>query len=170
MRVAVAVGSESSFRLSVDFFDGADDVAPLASPSLDPMRKMAPSSRPAGGGVKTAFGELLVDNEGKFTLKDAAGKVVVRASGPPRLVMQPKVGTAGVPHEGISMPVTGSKTGPGANGRRPCLVNGGWGPPFTWDPVDNFFAFAVSPWGYDPDYIHCCKIVKLSRGVCCPSR
>ena len=26
MRVAVAVGSESSFRLSVDFFDGADPV------------------------------------------------------------------------------------------------------------------------------------------------
>ena len=45
--------------------------------------------------------------------------------------------------------------GPGATGRRPCLVNGGWGPPFTWDPADKFFALAVSPWTHDPDYIHC---------------
>ena len=29
------------------------------------------------------------------------------------------------------------------------------GPPFTWDPDDKFFALAVSPWGFDPDYIHC---------------
>ena len=29
------------------------------------------------------------------------------------------------------------------------------GPPFIWDPDDKFFALAVSPWGYDPDYIHC---------------
>eukprot|EP01047_Picozoa_sp_COSAG01_P062659 COSAG01_NODE_8001_length_2958_cov_1.785939_2_plen_189_part_00 len=35
------------------------------------------------------------------------------------------------------------------------LCSGGWGPPFTWDPVDRFFAFAVSPWNFDPDYIHC---------------
>ena len=53
------------------------------------------------------------------------------------------------------MPVSGSKTGPGSTGRRPCLVNGGWEPTYTWDPVDKFFAFAVSPWLQDPDFIHC---------------
>ena len=53
------------------------------------------------------------------------------------------------------MAVSGSKTGPGATGRRPCLANGNWGPPFTWDPVDKFLAFAVSPHLFDPDFLHC---------------
>jgi hypothetical protein len=157
MRVAAAVGSSSSFRLTVDFFDGPDDVAPLESPSLDPNRQMASSthvSSPEGSGIKTSFGELLISDDGKFTLKDASGKTVAAATSAPKLSQESAFRKDGS-MDSITMAVTGSKTGPGATGRRPCLVNGGWGPPFTWDPVDKYLAFAVSPWGYDPDYIHC---------------
>ena len=160
MRVAAAIGSESSFRLTVDFFDSAqpDSVAPLASPSLDPDRKMASFTRVSsaeGDGIKASFGSLLISDDGRFTLKDSAGKTVASATAPPTLAKEASLRKAGPSMDGITMAVSGSKTGPGANGRRPCLVNGGWGAPFTWDPVDKFFAFAVSPWGYDPDYIHC---------------
>ena len=27
-----------------------------------------------------------------------------------------------------------------STGRRPCLANGNWGPPYTWDAVDGFLA------------------------------
>lgn len=93
-------------------------------------------------------GQLLVHLDGTFTMTDAAGQTVVASTSPPIL-------TGDDTSSGITMAVTGSKTGPGATGRRPCLSNGEWGPPYTWDPVDNFFAFAVSPWGYDPDFMHC---------------
>ena len=43
------------------------------------------------------------------------------------LSMEHGTGNEGGQRPGITMAVTGSKTGPGANGRRPCLVNGGWG-------------------------------------------
>jgi hypothetical protein len=153
LRVTADVGSSSSFRLGVEFLDGGqqEDTA-ISSPSLDPERTMAnftKTSGPEGNGIKTSFGELLVGKDGRFTLKDATGKIIAHATGPPVLAKE----VTG--HESITMPVSGSKTGPGANGRRPCLTNGGWGPPFTWDPIDKFFAFAVSPWSYDPDYIHC---------------
>ena len=154
LRVSADVGSSSSFRLSVEFFDpgprqAAHDVGALPSPSLDPARLMSNFTRLGNRSIRTAFGELTIDQVGRFTLKDAEGNDVAHATGPPTLSKE------ATGHEGITMPVSGSKTGPGANGRRPCLVNGGWGPPFTWDPVDKFFAFAVSPWSYDPDYIHC---------------
>jgi hypothetical protein len=153
LRVSADIGSSSSFRLSVEFIDGSKPAAePLSSPSLDPGRAMANythTSGPEGEGIKTSFGELVVGTDGRFILKDATGKVIAHATEPPVLAKE------ATGHESITMPVSGSKTGPGANGRRPCLTNGGWGPPFTWDPVDKFFAFAVSPWSYDPDYIHC---------------
>ena len=152
MFVTADVGSSSSFRFSVEFSDGVIKSSALASPSLDASRAMANfenTSGPDGVGIKTSFGELLVAEDGRFTLKDSAGNTVAYSTAPPTLA------TEATGHDGITMPVSGSKTGPGANGRRPCLTNGGWGPPFTWDPVDNFFAFGVSPWEHDPDYIHC---------------
>ena len=54
---------------------------------------------------------------------------------PTQLSVEQPLGRTRGSDASITMAVTGSKTGPGANGRRPCLVNGGWGPPFTWDPV-----------------------------------
>ena len=69
-----------------------------------------------GEGVKTSFGELLVSKDGRFTLKDAAMKIVAQALSPPVLVKE------ATEHDGITMRVSGSKLGPGANGRRPCLV------------------------------------------------
>eukprot|EP01046_Picozoa_sp_COSAG06_P022376 COSAG06_NODE_1733_length_8551_cov_24.707170_6_plen_129_part_00 len=94
MRVAAAVGSSSSFRLTVDFFDGPFDVAPLESPSLDPNRQMASSthvSSPEGSGIKTSFGELLISDDGKFTLKDASGKTVAAATSAPKAVAGERV-------------------------------------------------------------------------------
>jgi hypothetical protein len=126
------VGSDSSFRLTVDFFDPTkpDDVAPLASPSLDPTRAMASFTKVSSNGmrgVKTAFGELLVADDGRWILKDASGKQVAAATEPPKLTTEQGADGMGAKRPGITMVVTGSKTGPGANGRRPCLVNGGWG-------------------------------------------
>ena len=155
LRVSASVGSASSFLLSVEFLEAAEASeasapAPLESSSLDPARAMA-SGTLVPGGVRTAFGTLLIGGDGRFTLQDAAGRTVVAATSPPALVADD--GASG--RHGILMPTSGSKTGPGATGRRPCLANGNWGPPYTWDAVEGFFAFAVSPWGYDPDYLHC---------------
>jgi hypothetical protein len=157
LRVTADVGSASAFRLSVEFVDpgSSADTKPasaLDSPSLDSARAFANFTHvqaAEGSGIRTAFGELLISKAGLFTLKDSSGKVVAAAKSAPSLT------TEFTGNKAVTMAVTGSKSGPGATGRRPCLVNGGWGPPFTWDPVDNFFAFAVSPWGFDPDYIHC---------------
>ena len=160
LRVTAAVGSSSSFRLSVEFIDPISSTAPSAaldSPSLDANRTMSaytPVTTPDGSGIKTSFGELLIHADGTFTMKDNAGKTIVASTSPPTLTVDDSSPSNGR-HSGITMPVTGSKTGPGATGRRPCLSNGEWGPPFTYDPVHHFFAFAVSPWGYDPDFIHC---------------
>ena len=55
MRVIAAVGSDSSFRLSVDFTTGfiaqnaGDAVAALHSPSLDPSRSMPAFTKVSGG-------------------------------------------------------------------------------------------------------------------------
>ena len=152
LRVSASVGSASSFLLSVEFLKAAEAEAveeasaptPLESSSLDPARAMA-SGTLVPGGVRTAFGALLIGDDGRFMLQDAAGRTVVAATSPPALVADD--GASG--RQGILMPTSGSKTGPGATGRRPCLANGNWGPPYTWDAVDGFFAFAVSPWGYD---------------------
>ena len=155
MVVTADVGSSSAFRLGVEFSGGsaaAAASAALPSPSLDAARAMANATRvtgPDGVGLRASFGELLVAADGRFTLRDSGGRLVARATGPPALAPE------ATGHDGITMPVSGSKTGPGANGRRPCLVNGGWGPPFHWDQEDNFFAFAVSEHAHDPDYIHC---------------
>ena len=153
LRVTAAVGSSSSFRLSVEFIDPISSTAPSAaldSPSLDANRTMSaytPVTTPDGSGIKTSFGELLIHADGTFTMKDNAGKTIVASTSPPTLTVDDSSPSNGR-HSGITMPVTGSKTGPGATGRRPCLSNGEWGPPFTYDPVHHFFAFAVSPWGY----------------------
>ena len=157
LRVSASVGSASAFLLSVEFLEGAEAEAveeasaptPLDSPSLDAARAMA-SGRLIPGGVRTAFGALLIGDDGRFVLQDAAGRTIVAATAPPALVADGATG-----RYGITMPTSGSKTGPGATGRRPCLANGNWGPPYTWDAVDGFLAFAVSPWSYDPDYLHC---------------
>ena len=153
MRVTADVGSASSFRLTVDFQDLSDgQSAPLDSPSLDANRSMAlytHTSSPEGNGIKTHFGELLIRPDGRFILKDAAGTTISAATESPQLTRE----VSG--HQSITMSVSGSKTGPGATGRRPCLANGNWGAPFTWDPVDKYFAFAVSAWEYDPELIHC---------------
>jgi alpha-glucosidase len=155
MVVTADVGSSSAFRLGVEFSGDNAAVAAsaaLPSPSLDAARAMANATRvsgPDGVGLLTSFGELLVAADGRFTLRDAGGHLVARAIGPPALAAE------ATGHDGITMPVSGSKSGPGANGRRPCLVNGGWGPNFHWDQEDNFFAFAVSEHAHDPDYIHC---------------
>lgn len=42
-----------------------------------------------------------------------------------------------------------------ATGRRPCLTNGGWGTPYTWDEAEGWLAYAVPQWQWDPEYIHC---------------
>ena len=157
LRVSASVGSASSFLLSVEFLEGAEAAeaaeasapTPLDSPSLDMGRVIATGTR-IPGGIQTAFGSLLIGEDGRFRLEDAAGKTLVAATAPPTLVAD-----GGSGRDGILMPTSGSKTGPGATGRRPCLANGNWGPPFTWDPVGGFFAFAISPWSYDPDYLHC---------------
>lgn len=127
MRVTADIGSSSSFRLSVEFDSqlkaGVAGGDVLSSPSLDPARAMANYTSikgPEGEGIKSSFGELLIDSTGRFTLKDSTGKIVSRAVKPPVLAKE------ATGHESITMPVSGSKTGPGANGRRPCLVNGGW--------------------------------------------
>ena len=78
-------------------------------------------------GLKAAFGELLIAANGVWVLNDPAGKQVAAATAPPKLSMEHGTGSEGGQRPGITMAVTGSKTGPGANGRRPCLVNGGWG-------------------------------------------
>ena len=126
LRVSVSVGSASAFRLTVDF-GGAESAGgsstALPSPSLDADRAMANFTRvsgPDGVGIRTGFGELVVSSDGRFTLKDAAGNTVAAASAVPSLAEE------GSGHAGITMPVSGSKNGPGATGRRPCLVNGGW--------------------------------------------
>ena len=159
LRVSASVGSASSFLLSVELLEAVEAEAaveeasaptPLESSSLDPARAMA-RGKVVPGGVRTAFGALLIGDDGRFALQDSAGRTVVAATSPPALVADD--GASG--RQGILMPTSGSKTGPGATGRRPCLANGNWGPPYTWDAVDGFFAFAVSPWGYDPDYLHC---------------
>ena len=125
LRVTADIGSASAFRLSVDFVapGTSGDMAPLDSPSLDSTRAMANFTHvdsAEGSGIKTAFGELLVSKAGLFTLKDASGKVVAAAKSAPTL------STEATGNVGITMAVSGSKTGPGATGRRPCLVNGGW--------------------------------------------
>lgn len=148
--MACEVGSMSSFRLGISFSAEQGGSNPLPSPSLAGNRSFAPFTKvttPHGTGVKTSFGSLVADNTGVWTLSDAAGKVVVSADGPATLDPA-ETGT-------ITSKVRGaSGTGPGAAGP-PCLSNGGFAPPYTWDPVAQFFAFAVSPWNYDPDAIHC---------------
>ena len=139
LRVSASVGSASSFLLSVEFLEpvgteAAEEAAapaPLESSSLDPARAMA-SGTLVPGGVRAAFGALLIGDDGRFALKDAAGRTVVAATSPPALVADD--GASG--RQGILMATNGSKTGPGATGRRPCLANGNWGPPYTWDAVD----------------------------------
>eukprot|EP01047_Picozoa_sp_COSAG01_P062658 COSAG01_NODE_8001_length_2958_cov_1.785939_1_plen_166_part_00 len=127
MRVTATVGSETAFRLTVEFADGGSpdnsSFQSIPSPSLDPSRAMAnftrvsPSS-PEGGGIQTAFGQLLISADGRFTLKDAAGKTVAAATAAPTLATEASSGH----RPAITMRVSGSKTGPGATGRRPCLV------------------------------------------------
>ena len=81
LRVSASVGSASSFRLSVEFLEGAEAEAaeeadaapqPLDSPSLDAGRAMA-SGKLVPGGVRTAFGALLIGGDGRFVLQAAAG-------------------------------------------------------------------------------------------------
>ena len=133
MFVTADVGSSSAFRLSVEFAATAT-AAPLSSPSLDAGRALANYTKTSGPngsvGIKTSFGELSIDRDGRFELFDADGTRVAHATA------VPAISTEATGHQGITMAVSGSKTGPGANGRRPCLTNGGWGPPYTWDPVD----------------------------------
>jgi hypothetical protein len=134
MFVTAAVGSSSAFRLSVEFAATAT-AAPLSSPSLDAGRALAKGTKTSGPngsvGIKTSFGELRIDRDGRFELFDADGARVAHAT-----AKGPAISTEATGYQGITMGVSGSKTGPGANGRRPCLTNGGWGPPYTWDPVD----------------------------------
>jgi hypothetical protein len=139
LRVSTEVGSVSSFRLGVEFIAAAeyallgagDTTSPIDSPSLDTGREMAhfkPATEGGLVGIQTSFGKLLVDPEtGMFTLKDAAGATLAAATAPPVLALEAVPDPAGY----ITMPVSGSKTGPGATGRRPCLVNGAYDPQVT---------------------------------------
>ena len=85
LRVSASVGSASSFRLSVEFLEGAEAEAaeeadaaptPLDSPSLDAARAMA-SGKLIPGGVRTAFGALLIGDDGRFVLQAAAGTLTL---------------------------------------------------------------------------------------------
>ena len=78
-------------------------------------------SGPDGVGLKTAFGSLVVAKDGRGRRGQDGGEALA----------PPARSTEATGHAGITMKVSGSKTGPGANGRRPCLVNGGWAPPYT---------------------------------------
>lgn len=110
LHVSVSIGSRTSFRLSVDFGGGGSSrMAALPSPSLDAGRAMANFSRVSAGadgdGIRTHFGEILVRSDGRFTLKDANGTIIAAAAAPPTLASE----ASG--HAGITMPVSGSKTG-----------------------------------------------------------
>ena len=109
LHVSVSVGSRTSFRLSVNFGGSRAAAAALPSPSLDAGRAMANFSRVSGGadgeGIRTDFGEILVRSDGRFTLKDASGNIISAALAPPSLA------TEATGHAGITMPVSGSKTG-----------------------------------------------------------
>ena len=84
LRVSASVGSASSFRLSVEFLEGAEAEAaeeasaptPLDSSSIDAGRAMA-SGKLIIGGVRTAFGALLIGGDGRFVLQDAAGTLTL---------------------------------------------------------------------------------------------
>ena len=69
MFVTADVGSSSAFRLSVEFAATAT-AAPLSSPSLDAGRALANYTKTSGPngsvGIKTSFGELSIDRDGRF--------------------------------------------------------------------------------------------------------
>eukprot|EP00035_Acanthoeca_spectabilis_P009871 m.173747 g.173747 ORF g.173747 m.173747 type:complete len:864 (+) comp14861_c0_seq3:88-2679(+) len=163
-RMAAEVGSASGFRLGVSFqvanngsrYAASHDLntPPLVSPSLDPNRRMANFTRVTDkgrgtAGVKTTFGSLVVSvQSGHWELLSPSGSVVAAAAGPPSFSADSYGGS-------ITLPATGSKSGIGATGRRPCLTNGGWGTPYTWDEAEGWLAYAVPQWQWDPEYIHC---------------
>lgn len=119
--LTVAVGSASSFRLSVRFGGWAN--ASLPSPSLDASRAFAPSSpasAPGMAGLRTSFGTLLLatDGSGAWTLADAAGVELVASAGPPAQVAD----AAG--EAGILLPVRGVGVADGPDRSASCLNNG----------------------------------------------
>lgn len=84
-------------------------------------------------------------------MRDPKGTVLTSAVSPPVFTPDDFVGS-------ITMATTGSKKGIGATGRRPCLTNGEWDTPYTWDAEMGWLAFAVPQSEWDPDWIHCAPL------------
>lgn len=156
-KLVAAVASKSSFRLGVTFETDRTmpgGLTPLASPSLEPSPAAEASKVSWGGmaGLQTRFGAILISPSGSWVLYDDRNRSILAGSAP--------VLTAGAgAEEGvIQLPVI---NGSGMHGgAEPCLSNGKFAPPYYWDSEAGFFAFAVSPWDYDPAYpeakaVHC---------------
>jgi hypothetical protein len=149
--LTAAVGSESSFLLSVRFSSWG--AAPLESPSLDSDRALAPSepiSMNGMAGLKTSFGALLIatDGSGAWALLDAANRTLVAGSAPQQA-------PNGAGEAGVLLPVAGAGAGAGPLQTDNCLNNGDFGPPFYFNREGGYLAFPVSSWLYDPTRPHC---------------
>jgi hypothetical protein len=150
--LTVSVGSASSFLLSVRF-DGWGS-APLASPSLDASRALAPSEPVAWGelaGLRAAFGALLVSTTGSgaWALYDAANNTLLAADGPP--LQAPNAAGEG----GVLLPVAGPGAYDGPDQAANCLNNGDFGPNFYANGAGGYLAYPVTSWLYDPAAPHC---------------
>jgi hypothetical protein len=150
--LTVSVGSASSFLLSVRF--GGWGAAPLASPSLDASRALAPSEPVAWGamaGLRTAFGALLTatDGSGAWALYDAANNTLVASAGAP--LQAPNA--AG--ESGVLLPVTGPGALDGPAQAANCLGNGDFGPPFYANSEGGYLSYPVTAWLFDPAAPHC---------------
>ena len=150
--LTVSVGSASSLLLSVRF--GGWGVAPLASPSLDDSRALAPSARVAWGelaGLSTSFGALLVSTTGSgaWVLYDAANNTLAASAGPP--LQAPNAAGEG----GVLLPVAGAGALSGPDQAANCLNNGDFGPNFYANAEGGYLAYPVTSWLYDPAAPHC---------------
>eukprot|EP00038_Savillea_parva_P031160 m.83348 g.83348 ORF g.83348 m.83348 type:complete len:913 (-) comp9532_c0_seq2:3272-6010(-) len=146
--VSVEVGAEGVFRLGVSFQGDASDAIP--SPTLDASRTLPPFdvvTRLGMTGIRTSFGTLVANTTGAWVILDGADNVLASAGN--AMLATEENGT-------VSYDVS-NLTGTGVNngGNAPCLGNGFFAPPYIWDAGAQLFAYAVSPWEYDPDAIHC---------------
>ena len=150
--LTVSVGSASALLLSVRF--GGWGAAPLASPSLDDGRALAPSTHVAWGdlaGLSTEFGALLVSTNGSgaWALYDAANNTLVSSDGPP--LQAPNAAGEG----GVLLPVAGAGAHAGPDQVSNCLNNGDFGAPFYANGEGGYLAYPVTAWLYDPAAPHC---------------